>query len=152
MKKFANCGFILTFLLLCNCIGTGASKKTPGNHFDKLLMFSLDYVLKKNKLAIAYYKQPLRIVQSKMFPINGRIVVNSRECILLPESTKPMDIIRKMDIFKPVPLVEISDFKSINNAIMLRLIFRATGNSFDLHITQVEDGKFVVSKMERFEI
>lgn len=152
MKKLGNCCFILTILLLFNCSGIGTSKHVSKTDFGKLLVFSLDYVLNNNKLAVDYYNQPLQIVKSKEFPVEGHLVVNGKECVLLPESTKVMDILQKMDIFKPVPLVEIHEFKSINNTIMLRLIFRATGGGFNLNITQDEDGKYTVSKMESFEV
>lgn len=151
MKKLVNCGLFFIITLFCSCSET-AHKGNSKHDFDEILMFSLDEVLKNTNLAPDYYNQPLQIVKSKKFPIGKPIVVNGKTCILLPESTQKIEIIQKMDIFKPVPLVEIDDFKYTENSTIVKLIFRATGRYFVLQLSRDKKGRYAVSKMEDFDI
>lgn len=136
--------FLAIFLLLGSC-----TSRTDHNaekiNTSKILETSLTYLLDHVHLVKEYYNQPLQIIQNKKYPINGVLKIKGRTSLILPDTTNVYALKRKMDVFKPIPIVEVIEIKSINEQFLtIDLIFRSTGHAFLLKLKKIGDEKYVV--------
>ncbi len=118
---------------------------------SKILEVSLNYILNHQPLVKEYKNQPFQIINYKKNPIDNPIVVNGKKCLILPDTTNSFNLLRKMDIYKPLPVVEIINIANKpNDIIIVELIFRATGHAFFLTLKDTKNGQFsVISISER---
>lgn len=133
----------LIISMLISCISKD-NKKINKVDSERLVTVSLNYILKNKKLAKEFYDEPLQIIKSNKLPINSKIVVNNKACVLLPENTNINKILKTMDLFKPKPIVEITGFRFEGNLIKLDLIFRTIGRSFKLEVNARENTNYQV--------
>lgn len=127
MKKYLLASLIF-YLFISSCIN-----KTERFDKDAAVEFSLNYLLSnRNKfhLPIDYINQPLQIIQTEHYKPNRQIYVNGYNCIMLPKSDKTEMLMKNMDIFKPLPIIEIVNIKSQDSIIYIDIILRATGHNF----------------------
>ncbi|MET3115732.1 hypothetical protein AAKU52_003489 [Pedobacter sp. CG_S7] len=120
--------------------------------FENVLEHSLEYLLSTRNLAKEYYENPLKIIRPKDFPITSDIVVNHKKSILLPEGTDPFDLMEGMDIFKPVPIVEISNYSQIDDKIKIKITLRATGGYYQITLKGDDDSGYKVINVNEGEI
>ena len=148
MKKYIN--YFLFLIMMFSSLSCTNSTIHNGKSFsiDQVLVFSLDYLLKEKKLAKEYYELPLQIIKSKKYPIASEIVVNDLPCVLLPENTNVDVLLQDMDIFKPIPLVEIIHFDNEDEQVKLGLIFRSSGHAFYLTLKKSIASGYEVIKLE----
>jgi hypothetical protein len=148
IKNYAALIFVVYITCLC------CTKKQPETiNNSSITTISLTYILKNISLAPEYTNQPLQIVQSKKVPIKNTIRVNGRTCIILPDSTNVVEMMRKMDVFKPIPVVEIRAIKKSSNGVLnVDLFFRTTGNLFLLKLKKNSFGKYEVFDLEHITV
>jgi hypothetical protein len=114
------------------------------NSQDSVLIIdkALNHVLKQHILPKEYYNQALQIIKPKGLKQDIKIITNGKLCIILPEGTKAKDVLSNMNIYNPLPLVEIPLLELTNGLIYIELIFRATGHNFLLKIKKNKNGRF----------
>lgn len=145
MKKY----FFIS--LICCLVSNSCSKKAEKINKDEIVEFSLNYLLSnytKFQLPIDYINQPLQIIQTKHYKPHRKIYVNGYNCIILPQQSS-IDLIRKnMDIFKPLPLVEIIDLELKNDMIYIDIILRATGHNFLIQLKENNASNYKIVKID----
>ncbi|ARS38500.1 hypothetical protein CA265_01890 [Sphingobacteriaceae bacterium GW460-11-11-14-LB5] len=110
---------------------------------------SLHHILGKKVLPKEYYNQPLQIIIPENLQ-HTEIFIDGKKCILLPINTDVKQLMKGMDIFKPITLVELGDLKLDNKLIFIELIFRATGHNFLLELKKDKSGRFkIINVRER---
>ncbi|SFG60953.1 hypothetical protein [Pedobacter insulae] len=117
------------------------------NHINsaKVLETSLNYILNHQRLVKEYHNQPLQIINYKSNPFQEQIVVRGTRAIILPDTTNSYLLMKNMDIFKPIPIVEIITIKNEGeNIVSVDLIFRSTGHSFFLRLKETKNEEFSV--------
>lgn len=141
---------IIIGILLSSCNSTNSyhDSKTTAN---SELVFALQYILKKNNLPKEFYAQPLQIIKNPENPFSeDPIIVNGRHCIIIPEQTNIWDKMRGMDIFRPIPLVEISKFSDDGQLIKVTLTFRTIEYVYDLMLKKGTSLRVI--KYEKYQI
>jgi hypothetical protein len=133
------------FLISCQ-------KKKQTVSFEVVLQQSLEYIFSYPNRAEEYYKTPLKIIRPKRYPINQNIIFNKRKCLLLPVGTDPHELMKGMDIFKPVPIVEISSYRIIKDNLTISILLRATGNIIDLTLKGNDDAGYKVVNVSEGQI
>jgi hypothetical protein len=61
------------------------------------------------------------------YPLSKLFILNGKQCIILALDTYVMSLLAGTDMFKPVPVVQISDFKVQGVKAKLQITLRATG-------------------------
>lgn len=145
MKNIA----LIVILLFCTISLTLLSCNHSENNYlvqkdsISIIKESLDHILDKKVLPKEYYTQPLQIIVPKNLQ-HAEIFINGKKSILLPINTDVKQLMKGMDIFKPITLVELGDFKLRNKLIFIELIFRATGHNFSLELKKDKSGRFKI--------
>jgi hypothetical protein len=142
---------VLLVCLSCSC----ANKDRPvvnNADFTLIVATSLGYILENERLVIDYYNQPLQILDSYKYPIRGHITIKGNRCIVLPAETNIGKILQGMDIFKPVPLVEISGFIYQGSNANIKITLRATGHVFDLKVKKRSADAFEIINISSYTI
>lgn len=139
-------GTFVTLGLSASC--SNIDRKGSLDIRDSLAIIStaLNHILKTADLPKDYFNQPLKLVVPKGLSTNVNIIVNGKKCILLPNGTLPSEIMKHMDIFKPIPLVEIPLLKNENGIISIEFILRSTGHNFLIEMKNNKEGKFTIIK------
>ena len=134
--------------LILIIIGCSCSRNNDKNNINNLLITSLEYILANEDLPKEYRNQPLQIVQYKKDSIVKPLKVNGKECIILAEQTDVYKMLNGMDLFKPIPVVEIIKVNFFKEFIIVDLIFRATGHAFEVKVEKKNNGYFKVISMK----
>lgn len=152
MGKAINLFFVLSAL----CISTITCQNTSNVdklNSSKILEVSLTYILNHQHLVKEYHNQPLQIINYKKNPFQEPIVVNGRKSLILPDTTNSNRFLRKIDIYKPLPLVEIIDITyKTEKVITVDLILRATGHGFFITLKETKNGEFSVTNISEYTI
>ncbi len=150
MKKLIQftflCGAFVTLGLYASC--SNIDRKGSLDIRDSVVIIStaLNHILKTANLPDDYITQPLKLIVPKGLSRKVKILVNHKECILLPNGTSPSEIMKNMDIFKPIPLVEIPSLKKLNGIISIEIILRSTGHNFLIEMKEIKKGEFNIIK------
>ena len=128
-KSLALCS--ISMFLLCLVFSSCQKRKAPVT-FEKVLTASLEYILFEEDMAPEYYRKPLQIIRPARYAIRSRIVVFKKECILLPKDTNVDHLLEGMDVFRPIPLVEIMHYNNVRKNIYITIRFRATGPVYEM--------------------
>jgi len=104
----------------------------------------IEYVFKKKKFNPNYYIAPIKIIKSAYIPDKAKFSINGKQCEVID---KLPDSLHK-NIFKPLPFIEISEFKlNQDKTIELGLIFRATGHWFKIKMKPKHEKSWQVEKI-----
>jgi hypothetical protein len=134
-------------LLLC-CRNTG--KKVSLEHSIEA---SLAHILSTDTLLPKeYYANPLQIIGPANLPVRSDIVVNDKKCILLPAETEPLSLLQRMDVFPPIPLVEISKYRRDSDSIYTVVILRAVGKIYYITMNGNDESGYQVTSINQDEI
>jgi hypothetical protein len=117
------------------------------SEYQSIFKLTLNYVFKSQRLPIDYYNQPLKIIDNTEYPLPKRLIVNGKQCEILPSDTKVMDLLAGTDIFKPVPVVQISEFKIQGMKANLNITLRATGHQYIVTIKKADSRSYVVTNV-----
>ena len=137
---------LMTWFMVLGCIDKNKSS-IQNNEYPKILTFSLGYIFKNNQMAAAYYNQPLQLLANIKYPLKESVSVNGQQCLILPANTDIDKLLSTMDIYHPVPLVEILEFKNNGQTADLNILFRATGHNFLLTVKKTQKGGYVIGKV-----
>lgn len=150
MKKLIQLAFIwstfLTIGLFASCSNVDKKNNLDVRDSVTIINSTLNYVLKTADLPKDYFNQPLKLIVPKGLSTNVNIIVNGKKCILLPNGTLPTEVMKNMDIFRPIPLVEIPLLKNENGIISIELILRSTGHNFLIEMKDNKENKFTIIK------
>jgi len=150
MKKLIQLTFIwsafVTIDLFASCSSIDKKNNLDVRDSVTIINSTLNYVLKTADLPEDYFNQPLKLIVPKGLSTNVNIIVNGKKCILLPNGTLPSEIMKNMDIFRPIPLVEIPLLKNENGIISIELILRSTGHNFLIEMKDNKENKFTIIK------
>jgi len=138
---------LLSSIFLLCLMFSACQKRKATVTFEKVLTASLEHILSSEDLAGAYYIQPLKIIRPEKFPINSRIVVAKKECILLPTSTDPREVMQGMDIFKPIPLIRIFNYKRLEDKTSIEISFPASGPVYKIEMDGDDEVGYKVKEM-----
>lgn len=114
-------------IFLCCLLFSSCQRRKSTVSFEKVLTAGLEHILATEHLMPEYYNNPLKIIRPDKYPIRSSIIVNGKECILLPANTDKFDVLQGMDIFKPVPLIIIFNYKHMKDSTYIEISFPATG-------------------------
>lgn len=144
---------ILLLLLIISVISCNTRKeKSLEIKADKALKVSLEYLLKNKDLPKEYLNQPFQIIQHQKPKIIPPLIVNGKNCIFLAENTNVYKLLGKMNLYEPIPLVEVIELKKLNNIVVIDLILRATGHAFLLNLEEDTNDNYKVIKIEESTI
>lgn len=151
MKKLIQLTFICS-ALVATVLFTSCSSNEKKDSLDvrdsvAIINSSLNHLLKTAELPEDYFNQPLKLIVPKGLSTSSNIVVNGKKCILLPNGTSPSKMMKNMNIFKPIPLVEISSLKKENGIITIELILRSTGHDFLIEMKENKKNRFTFTKL-----
>lgn len=145
--------FLVLSILCISTITCQNTTKVGKLDSSKILEVSLNYILNHQHLVKEYHNQPLQIINYKKQPLKTPIVVNGTKCLILPDTTNSYRLLRKMDIYKPLPLVEIIDITyKTEQAITVELILRTTGHGFLITLKENKNGEFSVTNISEFTV
>lgn len=130
--------FVSQYLFSC---GSSAKQRLTSKDSITVIETALNHVLSMRILSKDFYNQPLQIVVPEGVSTNLKIKVTGKNSILVPHGYKFVKSLRGMEIYKPIPLVEIIALKVKDGKICTELIFRATGQNLLLQHTN-KDGSF----------
>lgn len=133
---------LVIFLILLGC-----KEKQPVDDFNNSLKSSLEYLLKNIKLPKEYKDQPLQIISFKSLKIKTPFMVNGKNCINLPEKTNANELLEGMDLFEPLPLFEIIQYKIDKQFIEFDIILRSTGHALKIKLEKNGQNNFRVIKV-----
>jgi hypothetical protein len=140
--------FLLLFILLvnmrCSIPVTNDIKKSE---YQTLFKLTLRYIFKSQHLPPDYYNQPLKIINMQEYPLSKPLIINGKQCIILPFDTNVMDLLAGTDIFKPVPVVKISEFRVQGMRANLSITLRATGHNYIVTIKKANSHTYVVTNL-----
>lgn len=127
---------ICFLLLLQSCTNKDGTNNHALNHQDSLTVLgnSLSYILNHIELPKEFSSEPLQIAPSKVIDINSDLKLDGYKFLLLSEDVSLNQIISHLDVFKPVPLIEVLKFNVLNNQVHIHIFFRATGHLFDVTV------------------
>lgn len=150
LKLLYTC-FIIISIISCN---NNYKKQQDDIAIDngKVLITSLTYILKQKSLPKEYYNQPLQIVKSSKYHIVSTLKINGINCILLPENTNISSLLKHIDVFKPIPLVEVAALTVKDNLIHIEIILRSTGHNFKLKLKTDENKKYQILEFKEVTI
>jgi hypothetical protein len=145
--------FLVLSILCISTITCQNNSKVDKLDSSKILEVSLTYILNHQHLVKEYHNQPLQIVDYKKNALQDPIVVNGRKSLILPDTTNSYRLLRKMDVSKPLPLVEIIDitYKTVK-VITVELILRATGHGFLITLEENKNGELSVTNISEFTV
>lgn len=120
--------FIIAIALLISC---------AQENNEKVIEAGVNHIFKTVHFADDYYNNPLKIVKSKNTPPNLYFYINGLRTELVNE--KPNSKI--INNWKhPLPYLEILELKNIDrNKILLKILFRTTGNEFEIYFKKQSD-------------
>lgn len=145
--------FLVLSILCISTITCQNISKVDKLDSSKILEVSLTYILNHQHLVKEYHNQPLQIINYKKNPFNKPIVVNGTKCLILPDTTNSYRLLSKMDIYKPIPLVEIIDITyKTEEVITVELILRATGHGFLITLKENKNGELSVTNISEFTV
>lgn len=120
-------------------------------NYDLAIETSLNYIVKHINLPEEYKTQPLQIIPAKDAWVK-ELMVNSKKCIILPSNTNVYKMMEDMDIFKPLPIAEVTEIKNIDGLINLEIIFRSTGHAFSIKLKKTKSEVFSVMNVSEYTI
>ncbi|UKT63404.1 hypothetical protein [Pedobacter mucosus] len=143
----------LPLLLVC-CCNDSKSETTISEYESQLIISkSLEYILEHKMLPKDYYDKPILIANTdNRLHLTSKIHVNGFDCIILPQTTNISKIIKRSDIYKPVPLLEIISINMKGKYFYTDLIFRSTGHTFLLVIEKKGMNNFKVKTLKQQSI
>jgi hypothetical protein len=140
--------FLLLFILLVNLrCSIPVDKEIKKSEYQTLFKLTLRYNVKSQHLPPDYYNQPLKIINMQEYPFSKPLIINGKQCIILPFDTNVMDLLAGTDIFKPVPVVKISEFKVRGIKANLSITLRATGHNYIVTIKKANSHTYVVTNL-----
>jgi hypothetical protein len=117
------------------------------SEYQTLFKLTLAYIFQSQHLPPDYYNQPLKIISMHEYPLPKRFIVNGKQCEILPFDTNVMDLLAGTDIFKPVPVVKISEFTVQGIKANLTITLRATGHQFIVTIKKANSHTYLVTNL-----
>jgi len=138
---------LVMLLVYASCSRTD-QKVIKKSEYQSIFKLTLKYIFKSQELPIDYYNQPLKIIDYLEYPLPKGLIVNGKQCEILPPDTKVMDLLVGTSIFKPVPVVKISEFKIQGMRASLKITLRATGHQFIVTIKKADSRSYVVTNVE----
>lgn len=129
----------------------GCGNKKQQINYDLAIETSLNYIVKNINLPEEYKTQPLQIIPAKDHWVK-ELTVNSKKCIILSSNTNVYKMMEGMDIFKPIPIAEVTEIKHIDGLINLEIIFRSTGHAFSIKLKETKGGVFSVMNVSEYTI
>jgi hypothetical protein len=140
--------FLLLVMSLVNVrCSKPVDKEIKKSEYQTLFKLTLRYIFKSQHLPPDYYNQPLKIINMQEYPFSKPLIINGKQCIILPCDTKVMDLLAGTDIFKPVPVVKISEFEVQGTKANLKITLRATGHQYIVTIKKADSHTFVVTNL-----
>lgn len=122
----------LTYIFLFVAFATGCKRTSEKERQQIVVKYALEYVIGLDRLPQVYKSRPLIIINPGFL---DSLSVNGQKCVLLPQGTSSSTILKGMDLFNPIPLVEVGIIKFKDRGIVdIELIFRATGHVFYLNL------------------
>lgn len=147
-KKFP---ILISFsIFLSSLLISACTRQEAQISFEKVLTAGLEHILVTEHLAPEYYNIPLKIIRPDKYPIRSSILVNGKECILLPANTDKFDVLQGMDIFKPVPLIIIFNYKHMKDSTYIEISFPATGPVYEITLDGDDDSGYKVKTMTSY--
>jgi len=110
----------------------------------------LEHILETDQLAPEYYSKSLRIIRPKKYPIPSSIIVNGKKCLLLPADTNTSALLQEMNVFKPIPLVVILNYKQLKDKIYIEISFPATGHVYQINLVGDDASGYTIKKMTSY--
>lgn len=148
-RKILLAQILFPFLLSCLLFTSCAKRKAPVS-FEKVLTAGLEHILATEDLAPEYYNKALRIIRAAQYPIHSSITVNGRKCLLLPADTEPSDVLQGMNIFRPIPLIVIFNFKRMKDSTYIEISFPATGPVYEITLVGDDASGYEIKKMTSY--
>jgi hypothetical protein len=140
--------FLLLFILLVNLrCSIPVDKEIKKSEYQTLFKLTLRYIFKSQHLPPDYYNQPLKIISMQEYPLSKRLIINGKQCIILPFDTNVMDLLAGTDIFKPVPVVRISEFRVQGMRATIKITLRATGHQYIITIKKADSHTYLVTNL-----
>jgi hypothetical protein len=140
--------FLLLVMLLvnvhCSISGENEIKKSE---YQTLVKLTLTYIFKSQHLPPDYYNQPVKIINMQEYPLSKRLIITGKQCEILPFDTNVMDLLAGTDIFKLVPVVQISEFNVQGIKANLKITLRATGHQYIVTIKKADSHTYVVTNL-----
>ncbi|MCF2445835.1 hypothetical protein L0657_17875 [Dyadobacter sp. CY345] len=138
-------GLFVTATTSCSSYNTESTK------IDSVLVIEtgIEYVFETQKFNPNYYIAPIKIIKSAYIPDKAKFSINGKQCEVID---KLPDSLHK-NIFKPLPFIEISEFKlNQDKTIELGLIFRATGHWFKIKMKPKQEKSWQVEAISEATI
>jgi len=138
-------GLFVTATTSCSSYNTESTK------IDSVLVIEtgIEYVFETQKFNPNYYIAPIKIIKSANIPDKAKFSINGKQCEVID---KLPDSLHK-NIFKPLPFIEISEFKlNQDKTIELGLIFRATGHWFKIKMKPKQEKSWQIEKISEATI
>jgi hypothetical protein len=130
---------VLTFGVFITSCGSSEDYEKRTLNYSEIIEVGIDYLFKTRQFSPTFYTSPVKIVDSKKFPLEIKFMFNGRQV----EKVPPRSTVGYLShTGGPLPYVKVNDISvGRDEKIHLELEFPSIRTTYQLELTQVTEAR-----------